>query len=286
MLPSVASPTLRRRRLARELLRLRDNAGLTIEAASAAVGISSSHLSRVERAQVGVRLPVIKLLLTTYDADAATAAYLTGIAKEASIRGWWHTYVGSIPERYATYIGFEAEASQIWNFEAAAVPGLLQTENYARAMFQGGTSRLSDEEIARRVEVRMQRQQILGQADPPKLWFILDEAVLCRQVGGAKTLADQLKHIADVATLPHVDIQVVPFSVGAHPGTPGSFIVLRFPDPTDPPVVYIETMAGDLYPEGQHDIDGIMLAFDRLRAMALAPDASAELIRKAAKELT
>jgi hypothetical protein len=232
-----------------------------------------------------VRLPVVKLLLSTYGADDDTATYLTEVAKDGATRGWWHKYVGSIPEHYATYIGFEAEADQIWNFEAATVPGLLQTEAYARAMFQGGASRLSDEEIARRVEVRLQRQEILREADPPRLWFVLDEAVIRRQVGGPGTLSGQLRRIVEVASLPHVDIQVMPFAVGAHPGTPGSFIVLRFPEPNDPPVVYIETMAGDLYPESQRDIEGVTLAFDRLRAMALSPNDSATLIRQAAEEL-
>lgn len=285
MLLAVAGPTLRRRRLAREMLRLRDAAGMTIEQAAGLVGISASHLSRVERAQVGVRLPVVKLLLSTYGADDATAAYLTGVAKEATIRGWWHKYVGSIPEQYATYIGFEAEADQIWNFEAATVPGLLQTDAYARAMFQGSASRISDEEISQRVEVRLQRQELIRQADPPKLWFVLDEAALRRQVGGPKTLAAQLERIAEVAAHPHVDVQVLPFAVGAHPGTPGSFIVLRFPGPNDPPVVYLETMAGDLYPESQNDINGVTLAFDRLRAMALSPADSAAWIQQVAREL-
>src|SRR5439155_636468 len=161
MLCCMASPTLRRRRLARELLRLRDQAGMTIEVAAATVGISASHLSRVERAQVGVRLPVVKLLLSTYDADARTVAHLTDVAKEATTRGWWQKYAGSIPEQYATYIGFEAEAQQIWNFEASTVPGLLQTEAYARGMFHGGVSRISEDEITKRVEIRLQRQAIL-----------------------------------------------------------------------------------------------------------------------------
>ncbi len=286
MLPHVASPTLRRRRLARELLRLRDEAGLTIEAAAATVGISTSHLSRVERAHVGVRLPVVKLLLSTYNADPGTVAYLTSVAKEATTRGWWHSYAGSIPEQYATYIGFEADASQIWDFETTAIPGLLQTETYAQAMFQNGTSRLSEEEISRRVEVRLERQKILHRTEPPTLWFVLDEAVIRRAVGGPKTLAAQLQHLADVAALPHVDVQVLPFSVGAHPGAPGSFVVLKFPEASDPPVVYIETMAGDLYPESQADLASVTLAFDRLRAMALSPDDSAALIQKAARELS
>lgn len=286
MLPGVASPTLRRRRLARELLRLRDEAGMTIEHAAAVVGISTSHLSRVERAQVGVRLPVVKLLLSTYNADAATSAYLTEVAKEATTRGWWHKYVGSIPEQYVTYIGFEAEAEQIWNFEASAVPGLLQTLDYTRALLLGGTNRLPEDKIAGRVDIRRQRQELLTQSNPPQLWFVLDESVIRRQVGGPKVLATQLEHIAGMTALPHVDIQVMPFSVGAHPGTPGSFVVLRFAEPTDQPVVYIETMAGDLYPESQKDISGVILAFDRLRAMALSPDDSVKLIQQAARELT
>lgn len=286
MLRGMASPTLRRRRLARELLRLRETAGMTIEQASATVGISASHLSRVERAQVGVRLPVVKLLLSTYEADAAIGTYLTGIAKDASTRGWWHRYVGSIPEQYATYIGFEAEAEQIWSYDASTMPGLLQTEDYARAMFQGGAVRYAEEEIARRVEVRLQRQALLTRDQPPKVWVVLDEAVIRRVVGGTRVFAAQLERVAEVGALPHVDIQVMPFAVGAHPGTPGSFVVLKFPEPTDPPVVYIETMAGDLYPESQDDISGVILAFDRLRAMALGPDDSATLIQKVAKELT
>lgn len=280
-----ASPTVRRRRLAREFVRLREAANMTIEQAATSAGISMSHLSRVERAQVGVRLPVVKMLLATYGADVETSAYLTEVAKAASQRGWWHKYVGSIPEQYATYIGFEAEADQIWSYDASTMPGLLQTEAYARAMFQGGATRYSDDEISRRVEVRVQRQEILTRDDPPKVWIVLDEAVIRRQVGGPATLYDQLSHIAEVAALPHVDIQVMPFAVGAHPGTPGSFIVLRFAEPTDPPVVYIETMAGDLYPESQADINSAILAFDRLRAMALSPDDSTALIRQVAKEL-
>jgi transcriptional regulator with XRE-family HTH domain len=272
--------------LARELLRLRDEAGLTIEAVAATVGISTSHLSRVERALVGVRLPVVKLLLSTYNADQSTTAHLLEVAKESTTRGWWQRYVGSIPEQYTTYIGFEAEAEQIWNFEASTVPGLLQTADYTRALLLGGTSRLSEEAIAGRVEIRRERQELITQADPPQLWFVLDESVVRRAVGGREVLAAQLAHIIDVARLPHVDVQVMPFAVGAHPGTPGSFVVLRFAEPTDQPVVYIETMAGDLYPESQKDIANVILAFDRLRAVALSPDDSVKLIRQAAKELT
>lgn len=279
-------PTLRRRRLARELNRLREEAKLTIEDAAASAGISMSHLSRVERALVGVRVPVVKALLDTYSADERTTAYLLDVAKDAAQRGWWHRYARSIPEDYATYIGFESEADRIWNFELVSIPGLLQTEAYTRAVLHGGASRLSDEEIDRRLEVRLRRQAMLERPDPPTLWIVLDEAAIQRQVGGRRTMAAQLSRIADAAALPHVDVQILPFAVGAHPGTPGSYVVLRFAEPTDPDVVYIETMAGDLYPENGSDITNAVLTFDRLRAMALSPDDSVALIRHTAKELT
>lgn len=280
------SPTLRRRRLARELVRLREAGGLTIEQAAASAGISASHLSRVERALVGVRLPVVKALLGTYDADEGTARYLVKVAQEASQRGWWHSYVGSIPEQYATYIGFEAEAEQIWSFDANTIPGLLQTEAYTRAVIQGGATRFSAEAINNRVELRVQRQALLTAPEPPRLWIVLDESAVRRQVGGRETLVAQLHHIVQTAALPHVDVQVLPFEVGAHPGLPGSFTVLSFAEAADLPVVYVETMAGDLYPEGQEQISGITLAFDRLRAMALSPEDSVAVIRGAIKEMT
>ncbi|WP_285904617.1 helix-turn-helix domain-containing protein [Paractinoplanes hotanensis] len=277
-------PTLRRRRLARELSNLRETIDMTIEEAAASAGISPSHLSRVERALVGVRVPAVRALLTTYGANASMAASLVELAQTATQRGWWHRYAGSIPDKYATYIGFESDASRIWNFEVISIPGLMQTERYTRSILQGGVARLGEEEIERRVEVRMRRQALLHRENPPALWVVLDEAAIRRQVGGAETMAEQMDHLVTTASLPHVDVQVVPFAAGAHPGTPGAFVVLGFADPADRDVVYIETMAGDLYPEVDADVRGAMQAFDRLRAMALSPDDSASLIRDAAKE--
>ncbi|MDG4751293.1 helix-turn-helix transcriptional regulator [Micromonospora sp. WMMD718] len=278
-------PTLRRRRLARELANLRESIGMTIEEAAGHAGISPSHLSRVERALVGVRVPVVRALLATYGASPTVTTSLVEVAQTATQRGWWHRYAGSIPDEYATYIGFEADAARIWNFELISIPGLMQTEGYTRSVLQGGVARLSEEEIERRLEVRMRRQALLHREGPPALWAVLDESAIRRQVGGPETMAEQLNHLAAIANLPHVDVQVLPFAAGAHPGTPGSFVVLGFADPTDREVVYIETMAGDLYPEGDADVQGAVQAFDRLRAMALAPDESVSMIRNVAKEL-
>lgn len=280
-----SSPTLRRRRLAAELRRLRESAGLTIDQAAKAAGISPSHLSRSENAVVGVRVLVVKALLATYGADPATTEYLVSVARDAGQRGWWQNYSGAISEQYVTYISFESEAVAIHNFEATVMPGLLQTPSYNEAMLKGGLTRMTDEEIASRVEVRLARQQILTKDSPPTLWFVLDEATVRRQVGGPKVMAEQLARVVELAALPHVDVQVVPFAVGAHPGTPGSFVALSFAEPTDPTVIYVETIAGDLYPEKESEVQGVMMAFNRLRAMALGPEESVKFILNAAKEL-
>lgn len=277
-------PTLRRRRLAAELRRYREAAGMTIEQAAKTAGISSSHLSRAENALVGVRVPTVKALLGAYQVGAAEALVLVDVAKEAGQRGWWHQYGEAIPDQYATYIGFEADAVAVSNFEATAMPGLLQTEGYARAMFRGSAARIADDKIAQRVEVRLARQGILTRHNPPRFWFVLDEAVIRRAVGGPRVMAEQLRRVSELAALPHVDVQVVPFSVGAHPGMPGSFVILTFVEASDPAVVYIETMTGDLYPEREAEVSGVMLVFDRLRAVALSPEDSIRYIREAAKE--
>lgn len=257
---------------------------MTIEDAAARAGISPSHLSRVERALVGVRVPVVRALLATYEANASTVANLVEVAQTATQRGWWHRYAGSIPDEYATYIGFESDASRIWNFELISIPGLLQTERYTRSILQAGLARLTEDEIERLVEVRMRRQTLLRRENPPALWVVLDEAAIRRQVGGRDSMAEQMNHLATIAGLPNVDVQVIPFGAGAHPGTPGAFVVLGFADPSDREVVYIETMAGDLYPEGDADAQAAVETFDRLRAIALSPDDSASMIRDVAKE--
>jgi transcriptional regulator with XRE-family HTH domain len=281
----VGSPTLRRRQLARELSRLRDVAGMTIEQAAESAGISMSHLSRVERAMVGVRLPVVKVLMTTYGADADTSARLFKITKEAAQRGWWHRYGGTLPSGYATYIGFESDAEQILCFDTVMVPGLAQTEAYSREIFANGAYGLPDDEIERRVEIRLQRQAILTRDDPPRVWIVLDEAAIRRQVGGPEAFAAQLDHLLDLTKSPHVDVQIIPFVAGAHSGAHGSFTILKFADPTDPPVAHIETLAGDLFPEDAADVNRATMTFDRLRATALSPAESQAVIRKALREL-
>jgi hypothetical protein len=163
---------------------------------------------------------------------------------------------------------------------------LLQTEEYARHMSRGGPRELDREDIERRVQVRMERQRILAREDRPRLWAVIDAAVIRRVVGGPEVMAEQLRHLIECAEQGKTTLQVVPFSAGAHAGTTGPFIILDFPEPTDPSVVYVETLAGDLYLEERADVDRYTLAFDRLLAAALHPDDSVRLVQQAAATMT
>jgi Domain of unknown function (DUF5753) len=190
-----------------------------------------------------------------------------------------------LPNPYEVYIGLEAGAASIRNFEPIVVPGLLQTEDYARATFSNGPRELDVDEVQRRVEVRLARQEILARDDRPRLWAMIDEAVIHRVVGSVSVMRGQLRHLAESAQQVKTTVQVVPYRAGAHAGTTGPFVILDFPEPTDPAVVYVETLAGDIYLEEHSDVNRYTLAFDRLLAAALHPDDSMQLIERLASTL-
>jgi Domain of unknown function (DUF5753) len=169
---------------------------------------------------------------------------LIQLTREARQPGWWHSFRDVLPNPYEVYIGLEAGAASIRNFEPIVVPGLLQTEGYARETFRNGPRELDPDEVQRRVEVRLARQQILARDDRPRLWAVIDEAVLHRAVGGVSVMRRQLRHLAESAQQGKTTIQVVPYRAGAQAGTTGPFVILGFPEPTDPAVVYVETLAG------------------------------------------
>ncbi|ROO51804.1 helix-turn-helix protein [Micromonospora sp. Llam0] len=279
-LSAVASPTARRK-LGIELKGLREAAGLNIDQAASAAGISDSHLSRIERGRVGVRPLTLKALLQSYGADAEVTERLARTAADTTKRGdrgWWQPYAAAISEKYTSLIAFESEATSIKAFGSMVVPGLLQTEEYARALLQRGPVRLKVDEIDTRVAVRTSRQAILDQSDPPSTWIILDEGVIRRMVGGAEVMRRQILHLVDIAARPNIDLQVIPYSAGAHAGTLGPLVILGFPEGDD--VVYCETYAGDLYPEAVASYGDV---FNRLAQDALSTDRSTELLRTAAE---
>jgi transcriptional regulator with XRE-family HTH domain len=280
------TPTLRLRRLAAELRRLRAAAELTREEVTERTGINEATLYRLEVAKARPQGRTLVALLDLYGvSDESHRTELQALAKQSDEQSWLQSFPPELPEAYATYISFEGEASSLLNYECLYIPGLLQTEDYARAALQRGMPDATKDEVARQVEARMSRQAVLTREPPLRLWAIVDEAALHRPVGGIKVMQAQLEHLASCAELSQVTLQALPYAVGGHPGMPGSFAILKFPDAGAGDVVYIETQASTLFLESDPDLERFAAIFEHLRALALPPDESVELLRGVAREL-
>ena len=287
-MPVRPSPTVRRRRLRYELRRLRSEHGLTIEQVQEASGgdIKAPSISRWENGERSVRPTDLRLLLDIYDVHGERREALLTLSRQAKERGWWQSYASAIPEWFQVYVGLEAEASSIQVYDSELVGGLLQTPDYYRAFLGTAPAAADDEEAERKVAVRLARQERLTGDDPPEYWAVLNEAVIRRVVGGASVMREQLSHIAEMARLPYVNVQVLPFSAGAHPAMDGAFRILGFPESTDPDVVYLENQAGSLYLEEEPEIDRYARMFSHLMAKALDPEESRRMIARLANDLT
>lgn len=285
-MPGQRPTTLRLRRLAAELRRLRDEARLSREDVSRATLINEATLYRIETAQTRPQKRTLTALLDIYQVDASDRAELLDLARRADEQSWLQSFPADLPGPYLAYIGFEGEAASIANYEGLFIPGLLQTEDYARAALQAGLPGATGEEIDRLVQVRMARQAVLSRTPPVQLWAIIDEAALHRPVGGEKVMGAQLDRLAEVARLPHITLQVIPYKVGGHPGMGGSFAVLRFGEPSEVDVVYVESQAAALFLEGSTDIRRFTRIFEHLRALAQPPADSASLIGVAARTMS
>lgn len=270
--------TLRMRRLAAELRRLRESTGLSREDVTAATRINGSTLYRIESAQARPQVRTLHTLCDLYRVGESEREELLALTKDSGKQGWLETYPSELPTEYTNYILFESEARTIRNYESLFVPGLLQTEDYARAVIRGTLPLATDEQVEDRVRTRLQRQELLHNPEPLRLRAVVDEAVLRRVVGGRRVMREQLLHLNTMIKLPHVEVQVIRFESGAHPGMPGSFVLIEFPDPADPAVVYIDSMAGDLFLEGDVEVDRYSLILEQLVGMALSPQQSRELI--------
>lgn len=276
------SPTVRRRRLASELRRLRERAGLTIDEVGEKLECSASKVSRIETGQVGVTPRDARDMLELYGIEPDELEALVHLAREARNKGWWHAY-GEIFT--GAFVGLESEACSLRAFQALLVPGLLQTEDYVRAVIRAIRPDATEQQVERKVAGRITRQKLLTEPDPPEYWAVIDEAVLHRTVGGTAVQRRQLLHLCAMAALPHVTLQVVPFGAGAHPGMEGPFLILSFPEPADPDVVYVENTTNGVYLEQQSDVRTYTLMFDHLRAAALRPEESLALITDKAARL-
>jgi len=289
--PGPVGPTARRRRLGFELRRLREAAGLKLEQVAAELDLASSTLSRIETGKAPCRSTYVTAMLNMYGVtDQQQVQLLKDIAREGQRKGWWDTYGDVLPTGFGIYVGLETEAASLRAYEAQLVHGLLQTRDYARTTLRARRRKASAEHIDRLAELRMKRQEILTRpSDPLELWVILDEAVLRRPVGGPKVMRAQLGRLIEAAEMPNVTLQVLPFSQGAHAGLNGPFCILEFPggDPgvPDPSVAYVEGAAGNIYLEKDHEVRRWAEAFDQLRAEAMSPDESRELIATIGTEI-
>jgi transcriptional regulator with XRE-family HTH domain len=277
-----ASPSLRRRRLAAELRRLREQAGLSTNDAARKLGWQASRISRIETRQSGITAPELRNLLDAYMVeDQSYRTHLAEIARRVNERGWWQKYAGLIGTGYADLISLEAEARTIRAYEQELVPGLLQTADYARAIVRASRAMDTSEEISRRVEVRIERQEVLSRADPPPPRFsvILSEGVLRRPVGGNEVMRKQLEYLMKPRDRANVTIQVLPFDAGVHPSMVGPFMALTFPDPDDLGVVGVENATGTLFLEEPEDIRTYEEFWSALQASALSADDSQAFLK-------
>jgi transcriptional regulator with XRE-family HTH domain len=279
------SPTVRRRRLALELRRLREAARLTCEEVAEHLECSASKISRVETGRVSVSPRDVRDMLELYGVPAAQRESLVQLARDSRQKGWWHAYSDTMQPQMATYIGLESAASEIRIYEVSLIPGLLQTEDYARAVIKAGMVNSPAEDIERRVSLLMARQPAVVRDDPPKVWAVLDEAALRRRVGGSGLMRLQLEHLLAQAALPNVAVQVIPFAGGAHPAMGRPFIILVFPERVDTDVVYLEDLTSALYLEDVAEVDRYNVFFNHLRATALSFDDSAALMTSVLKEM-
>jgi transcriptional regulator with XRE-family HTH domain len=279
-------PTVRRRRLGTELRKLRESNTYKLEEVAAQLGVAPSTLSRIETGKAPTKSAYLNQMLEMYGViDPAQRQVLVDMAREGHRKGWWAAYDDVLPSGFDIYVGLEAETAAIRGYEISVVHGLLQTPDYARAVMREMFPRHSVEQIERLVDLRIQRQQRFDDDSPLELWAILDEAVVRRPVGGSAVMREQLEHLLAMAARPELTLQVLPFSCGAHAGHGGPFSILEFPNRTDSEVAYVESVAGILYLEKDREVRARTDAFDRLRAAALAPAASADLIAQVAREL-
>lgn len=275
------SPSVRRRRLAKELRKRREEKGLTVTQAAREVGLGQPKLTRIERGQQHITGPELAKLLDHYGVmDEDTRGAFEQLARDAKMRGWWSKYRdvfhGGLPD-------FETEASVIRSFEAQVIPGLLQTPAYAEAIFRGGRAH-EDAAVRKAIEARMKRQEILHRVHPPRLETVIDEGALHRRIGGSEIMREQLQHLVNQATRHNIAIRVLPFDAGEHAAVAGSFTILDFPEVLDSSVVFTATPTDTLLAEEPPELDRYNDIYSHVVGSAEVPSRSVELIKRVLKD--
>jgi hypothetical protein len=286
--PATSSPTVKRRRLAAELHACREEANLTIDDVADELEWSAAKISRIENARVRVLPRDVKHLLRIYGVAEGGPEWdlMVTLARESHQKGWWHAYGDTLGESFRTYVGLETAATTMRTYESECIPGLLQSEDYARAIIGAALSPGTDDDIDKNVAVRMARQARLSGDESPELWAVVNEAGIRRMVGGATVMRSQLGRLIEASRLPNITLQILPFSAGAHPGMDGAFMILGFAEPSDPEVQYATSSSGSLFLEGPRELKRSAQIFNHLRALALSIDQSRALITQVRDELT
>jgi transcriptional regulator with XRE-family HTH domain len=268
--------------LGRRLQELREAAGLTREQAARALRVAAATVRRMELAEVALKIPYVQVLLATYDVDEKEAEAFVRLAEEANEPGWWQRYHDVLPEWFSLYVSLEGAARLIRSYEPHFVPGLLQTEDYARAVLETGTvGQTGREAIERHVALRMDRQRLLEREDAPHLWVIIEETVLRRPVSDrAEVMRGQLDKLLEYTERDRVTVQVAEFAAGPHPGTYAPFSLFRFAEPELPDLVYTEYLTGALYLDSRKEVSAHLEVLDHMTARAASAERSRRLLRE------
>ncbi|MEU6415157.1 helix-turn-helix transcriptional regulator [Microbispora sp. NPDC046933] len=281
-----SGPTALRILLGSQLRKLRESKGISRDQAGQCIRASESKISRMELGRVGFKERDVTDLLALYGVeDEETRDVVMNLVERANEPGWWHRFNDLLPSWFQAYVGLEEAAERIRTYEVQFVPGLLQTKEYARAVIMAGAVGAAPEEIARRVDLRLERQRILDGENSPKFWAVIDEAALRRPIGGVDVMRGQIQHLIDLMNQPNVTIQVIPFSYGGHAAEGGAFSILRFADSDLPDIVYVEQLASALYLDKREEVDRYSEVMERLCAVSTTPTETVDLLRQIMADL-
>ncbi|MFI1094247.1 helix-turn-helix domain-containing protein [Streptomyces sp. NPDC020917] len=273
--------------LGKRLQDLREKAGLSYEQAGQALDVTHATIRRMEKAEVGLKLPYVEKLLTTYGITAPEEiGGFLALAREANRPGWWHSFRDVLPDWFSAFVSLEGEAAVIRAYEPHYVPGLLQTPDYAGAVLRAGLPHATADEIERLVALRVERQSLLTRAEgAPLLWVVMDETVLRRPIGGRTVMREQLGALIEATELPNVQLQVIPFTAGPHPAMYGPFHIFRFQLRELPDIAYSESLVGGVYFDERDDVSTFLEALDRMCAQAAPAHSTKAILDGMRKEI-
>ena len=280
-----SAPTVLRMILSKRLKELRQSAGVSLDEAAESLGVTPLTIRRIEKAEVGLRPLYVRTLLGLYQVDPKEIDEFVTMAQQANKPGWWYNYRDVLPSWFTAYVSLESGAKILRTYEPHYVPGLLQTPDYARATLSAGHPNDTQEELDRRVDLRLRRQGLLTKEDAPTLWVVMEEAVLHRVVGGLQVMREQIDRLLEAAQMEHVTLDIVPFAVGAHPGAYAPFTYFRFAEPELPDVVYCEVLSGSMYLDQRADVTAHLEAHNRMSLLTSSAESTA-LLHQMRKEYT